>query len=325
MKTFKKISLLISLAFILGFILFAVNQIIAFHANLTTINETLAWLVTGFISVSIFLLLLIPFVLIARLPKSVTFPDNYEEEAQYHTVLKHRLSRNKLIKKAGFDVNTEEGMKQALELLNKEAQTVIKQTAKSVFLTTAISQNGKLDALTVFITQSRMIWRVAHIYWQRPSLRDMVKLYGNVGATALIASELDEIDITRQVEPIINAVLRSPGRSIPVIGHAAHIVTDSLLEGSTNAFLTLRVGIVTQRYCGSWDIADRKTIRKNSFITASGLLKTLVLESSGKVVTSVMTAIKNAGKNTIKSGVKGVTGIFRKNKGAEAVDPYGKE
>ncbi|GAA0890650.1 hypothetical protein GCM10009122_03290 [Fulvivirga kasyanovii] len=326
MKSLKKIGLLVSLAFILGFVLFAVNQIIAFHANLTTINVTLAWLVTGFISVTIFLLLLIPFVLIARLPKSVAFPDNYEDEAQYHTILKSRLARNKLVRKAGFNVNTEEGMKQALELLNKEAQDVIKQTAKSVFFTTAISQNGKLDALTVFITQSRMIWKVAHIYWQRPSLRDMVKLYGNVGATALIASELDEIDITRQIEPIINAVLRSPGRSLPVIGHAAHIVTDSLLEGSTNAFLTLRVGIVTQRYCGSWDIADRKTIRKNSFITASALLKNLVLESSGKVVTSVMTAIKDAGKNTIRSSVKGVTGIFKRNKGSEVTDPsFGKE
>ncbi|MBL6448587.1 DUF697 domain-containing protein [Fulvivirga sp. 29W222] len=321
MKTLRKIGLLVSLAFILGFILFAVNQIIAFHANLTTINETLAWLVTGFISITIFLLLLIPIVLIARLPKSVAFPDNYEDEAQYHTILKGRLARNKLVKKAGLDVRTEEGMKQALELLNNEAQDVIKQTAKSVFFTTAISQNGKLDALTVFITQSRMIWKVAHIYWQRPALRDMVKLYGNVGATALIASELDEIDITRQIEPIINAVLRSPGRSVPIIGHAAHIVTDSLLEGSTNAFLTLRVGIVTQRYCGSWDIADRKTIRKNSFVTASGLLKNLVIESSGKVVTSVMTAIKNAGKSTIKSGMKGVTSIFRKNKGTETVDP----
>src|SRR5690606_12077631 len=91
MKTIKKIGIFISLAFILGFILFAVNQIIAFHANLTTVNVTLAWLVTGFISVTIFLLLLIPFILIARLPKSVTFPDNYEEEAQYHTVLRSRL------------------------------------------------------------------------------------------------------------------------------------------------------------------------------------------------------------------------------------------
>jgi hypothetical protein len=186
MKTLKKIGLFVSLAFILGFILFAANQIIAFHANLTTINETLAWLVTGFISVTLFLLLLVPFVLIARLPQSVTFPDSYEAEAQYQAMLRSRLSRNKLIKQAGLDVSTELGMKQALELLNREAQAVIKQTAKSVFLTTSISQNGKLDALTVLFTQSRMIWRVSHIYWQRPTediekvivMRPYIKLVG---------------------------------------------------------------------------------------------------------------------------------------------------
>ena len=314
MKQIKKIGLLISLAFIIGFILFATNQIIAFHANLTTIDPTLAWLVTGFISITVFLLLLIPMVLIARLPKSVSFPDKEEDEERYRALLRGRLAKNKLIRKAGIDVSDEEGMQKALTLLNTEAHTIIKQTAKSVFFTTAISQNGKLDALTVFITQSRMIWKIAHIYWQRPSIKDMTTLYGNVGATALIASELDEIDITRQIEPVINAVLRSPGRAIPVVGHAAHIITESLLEGSTNAFLTLRVGIVTQRYCGSWDIADRKSIRRNSFVSASMLLKSLVLESSGKVVTSIMTAIKDAGRNTIKSGVRSVTGIFKKNK-----------
>ncbi|UII28343.1 DUF697 domain-containing protein [Fulvivirga maritima] len=308
----KKIGLLVALAFIIGFVLFAVNQVIAFHANMVTVNETLAWLITGFISVTLLILMLLPVVMIIRLPQSVAFPDSPEAEAKYHTLLKARLSKNKLVRKAGLNVHTEEGMKAALALLNLEAQTIIKDTAKSVFLTTAISQNGKLDALTVFITQSRMIWKVAHIYWQRPSIKDMIRLYGNVGATALIASELDEIDITRQIEPVINAVLRSPGRSLPVIGHAAHIITDSLLEGSTNAFLTLRVGIVAQRYCGSWDVADRKAIRRNSFITASGLLKNLVLESSGKVVTSVMTAIKDTGKNTFRSGMKGVSGIFRK-------------
>ncbi|UII22190.1 DUF697 domain-containing protein [Fulvivirga ligni] len=316
-KQLKTIGLLVSVALIVGFILFAINQIIAFHANLTTVNPTLAWLVTGFISITLLLLILIPFVLILRLPKSVAYPTNMEDEERYHTILKARLRKNRLIKKSGIDIEKEDGLKTALELLNQEAQSVIKATAKSVFLTTAISQNGKLDALTVFVTQSRMIWRVAHIYWQRPSIKDMITLYGNVGATALIASELDEIDITRQVEPIINAVLRSPGRSIPVIGHAAHIITDSLLEGSTNAFLTLRVGIVAQRYCGSWDVADRKSIRRNSFVTASVLLKSLVLESSGKVITSVMNAIKDAGKNTFKTSMKGMTGIFKKKQEIE--------
>ncbi len=307
LKQIKSISLLIASGIVLAFVLFSVNQIAAFHANLTTINVTQAWLVTGFISVSLVLLFSIPFVLILRLPKTLVADDNMDEPGEYERKLKARLSKNKRIRRAGIDVYSKEGYQLAIDLLNTEATTIIKQTATSVFLTTAVSQNGKLDALTVFITQSRMIWRIAHIYWQRPSIKDMVRLYANVGATALIASELDDIDLTRQIEPIINALIKSPGRSLPVVGHAAHIITDSILEGSTNAFLTLRVGVVSQRYCGSWEIGNKKEIRKNSFVVASKMLKSLVLESSGKVVKGVMNAMKNAGKSTIKSSVDAIS------------------
>ncbi|MEL7002085.1 MAG: DUF697 domain-containing protein [Bacteroidota bacterium] len=306
LKQIKKLGIFLSIAISLVFIIFAANQVITFHANLTTINVTLAWVVTGLLSGLLILLFSIPFVLIMRLPKSMTFPEDGADMEAYANELKKRLSKNKLIKQSGLNVYSEEDYPKALTLLNDEATKVIKTTASSVFLTTAVSQNGKLDALTVFVTQSRMIWKIAHIYWQRPSLRDMARLYGNVGATALIASELDEIDLTRQIEPVINAMLKSPGRSIPVVGHAAHIVTDSLLEGSTNAFLTLRVGVVAQRYCGSWDVKDKKSIRRNSFITASSMLRSLVVESSGKVVTGVMKAMTNAGKSTLQSGWEAV-------------------
>ncbi len=302
LKQIKKLGILFSSAILLAFVIFAINQIIAFHANLTTINPTLAWVVTGCLTLLFILLFSIPVILILRLPKSMTFPEEGTDDADYANALRKRLAKNKRIKKAGINVYEEEGYQKALTLLNDEATQVIKNTASSVFLTTAVSQNGKLDALTVFVTQSRMIWKVAHIYWQRPSLRDMTRLYGNVGATALIASELDEIDLTRQIEPVINAIVKSPGRSLPIVGHAAHIITDSLLEGSTNAFLTLRVGVVAQQYCGSWDIEDKKSVRRNSFVTASSMLRSLVVESSGKVVTGVMKAMKNAGKSTLQSG-----------------------
>ncbi|MTI22445.1 DUF697 domain-containing protein [Fulvivirga sp. RKSG066] len=297
----KRIGLPLAVGLLLIFLLFAANQLIALYANLSTINEWLAITVTSLLTLTVFILFSLPFVLILKLPSSISYeerPDVYKKK------LLQRLSKNKRIKKASLNVHQPEDLEKALAILDKEAQQVIKQTATSVFLTTAISQNGKLDALTVLITQSRMVWKVAHIYWQRPTVKDMLRLYGNVAAAGLVASEIEDIDISRQVEPVINALLKSPGRSIPVVGHAAHIITDSLLEGSTNAFLTLRVGIITQNYCGALnpDI-DKRKLRKNAFVEASGLLKTLVVESSGKVVKSVMQAMKDAGRNTVKSSV----------------------
>ncbi|MDX1628190.1 MAG: DUF697 domain-containing protein [Fulvivirga sp.] len=302
-RLIKRLTIPLAIAVILVFLLFMANQLVALYANLSAIDATLALVVTSFIGVIVTALLSFPFLLYLRLPSSLDYnasPDVYQKQ------LIRRLAKNKLVKSAKLDVNKQEDLEKVLELLHDQSQTVIKQTATAVFLTTAVSQNGKLDALTVLITQSRMVWKIAHIYWQRPSLKDMIKLYSNVAATALIASEIEDIDISRQVEPIINALLKSPGRSLPVVGHAAHIVTDSLLEGSTNAFLTLRVGIIAQKYCGLTESKDNRALRKSAFVEASAMLKTLVLASSGKVIKSVMDAIKNAGKNTVKSGVESI-------------------
>ena len=81
--------------------------------------------------------------------------------------------------------------------LDVEANAIVKQMATTVFLTTAVSQSGRLDALLVLMAQSRMIWRIAHLYYQRPSLREMAHLYTNVAATAFVAGELDDSSCTR--------------------------------------------------------------------------------------------------------------------------------
>jgi len=297
----KKVSLLIGVALSVLFLLFAFNQIVGLYANLVAIDQMLAIVVTGIVASIVTICLCIPFYIIVRLPKSI----NYEEDPEtYRNKLQKRLRHNKIIKAEGLKVESNEEMEQAVDLLNSHSQKIIKQTATAVFLSTAISQNGKLDALTVLITQSRMIWKVAHIYWQRPTIKDMFMLYANVATAGLIASEIEDIDISRQVEPVINALLKSPGRSIPVVGHAAHIITDSILEGSTNAFLTLRVGIIAQKYCGATHPnLDKRTLRKNAFSQASVMLRGLVVESSGKVVKSVVKAMKDAGKSTIKNSV----------------------
>ena len=247
-----------------------------------------------------------PVILILRLPKTIDFPDDEDELPAYREMMKKRLAKNKYVKEAAIDVYDSDGYEKAVELLDTHSRKVIQDTAASVFVTTAISQNGKLDALTVLVTQTRMVWKIAHIYWQRPSLRDMATLYGNVAATALFASEIEDMDISRQIEPVINSLMNSPGRSIPVVGHAAHIVTDSLLEGSTNAFLTLRVGIVAQKYCGKTEVLNRKFLRRNSFIEASSMLRSIVVKSSGKVIAGVMKALKDAGKRSVRSGIGAV-------------------
>ncbi len=332
MKKVKKYLWLAASVFLLFFILIAVNQLIALYANLTSISPLLAQTVTAVLSLIFLAFVISPFVLLLRLPRTLDIPEEESEMEAYREQLLKRLAANRRIRTAGINVRDPEGFEKARILLDGEARKVIENTASSVFLTTAVSQNGKLDAITVLVTQTRMVWKIAHIYWQRPSLKDMLTLYGNVGATALIASEIEDLDITRQVEPIINSLLNSPGRSLPVVGHAAHIITDSILEGSTNAYLTLRVGVVAQRYCGQEDVRDRKAIRSNSYVVAASMLRSIVMRSSGQVVSSIMRAMKNAGKRSVRSGMDaisraggkvrdGVSNVVRKVTGSHPEPP----
>lgn len=329
MKKIKKYLWILSAAFLIVFLLVVVNQLIALYANLVTVSPLLAQGVVGVIGIVLLILLISPVVMILRLPKTLKTPDSDDELPAYKNQLRTRMAANKRIRSAGINVYEEDGFEKAQIYLDGEARKVIENTASSVFLTTAVSQNGKLDAITVLVTQTRMVWRIAHIYWQRPSLKDMTTLYANVGATALLASEIEDLDITRQVEPIINSLLNSPGRSIPVVGHAAHIITDSILEGSTNAYLTLRVGVVAQRYCGQVDVTDRKSIRANSYVVAASMLRSIVMRSSGQVVSSIMRAVKDAGKRSVQSGIDaigkaggkvrdGVTGVVKKMTGSSS-------
>ena len=92
---------------------------------------------------------------------------------------------------------------------------IIRDSAAAVFVSTAISQSGRLDTVFVLTAHFRMVWRIACVYSQRPALRDLINLYANVAATAFVAGELDEAEIGEQIEPILSSALGAVSLSVP--------------------------------------------------------------------------------------------------------------
>jgi hypothetical protein len=82
---------------------------------------------------------------------------------------------------------TREEIESAVQHLSVEADLVVRKTASAVFLSTALMQNGRLDGLIVLFVQIQMVARIARIYVQRPSPRELVRLYANVAGTAFVA------------------------------------------------------------------------------------------------------------------------------------------
>jgi hypothetical protein len=98
------------------------------------------------------------------------------------------------------------------------------------------------------------------------------------------------------ITPVLGPVFASAGiGAIPGAGGIATVAADALLEGTVNAFLTLRVGCMTRRYCASATAFDRRDIRRSVTREAATLLPGIVGQSAGMVTTAIWEAAKRSG------------------------------
>ena len=181
-------------------------------------------------------------------------------------------------------MDSAEEMGAALAVLDKHADAVVTEAASAVFLSTAVLQSGRLDVLVVFAAQTRLIWKVAHVYYQRPSLRDFVQLYANVASTAFIAAGIEDVD----VDVLVSTIFGSTVAAIP----GMHLLTSSVLSGSANAFLTLRVGMITKEYCRCTTEVEKKGLRRAATVKAAKLLGVIVSEGTRKLTRATLDASK---------------------------------
>lgn len=279
------IFLFLPILVIVGFVVTIINQT-AQLVNLVALVDTrlaLGLLVTLIIVYAI--CLVVPIVLFIRLPKPLRPPrdENAPEFPQHLAALQVRLNQNAYLKQQGMRVTNRQEVEAALRLLDQRAQEIVTNTASIVFTSTAISQNGNLDGLIVLAMQTRLVWQVAHVYNQRPTLREMLDLYANVAATAFLAGSIAEIDLSEQVQPIVSSVLGSAAGVIPGLHVAATILANAILQGSANALLTLRVGVITRRYCGALVLEDRRALRKSATMEAVALLGNIVVQGTKNI------------------------------------------
>ena len=107
----------------------------------------------------------VPTFLFVRLPKLLYVPEDESspEFQKYLEKLGRRLERNSNLKGRTAQLRTREEIQAAMKLLDDQCSGIIRAKASAVFLTTAISQNGRLDAFSVLAAQTCMVWEIAHL------------------------------------------------------------------------------------------------------------------------------------------------------------------
>lgn len=255
--------------------------------------------------------LAVPAVLLLRLPRSLKVPsdDSGPEFDRHLNELRGRLRRNDHV--SALPLDTREDVEAALRVLDNRADRIIREAAGKVFITTAVSQNGSLDAVVVLAAQSQMTWKLARLYYQRPGLRELAYLYWNVAATALVTSGIEEVDLAGQLQPVMSSVLGSFASAVPGAQVASAVATNSIFNGSANAFLTLRIGLIAKHYCGALVRPDRRLAKRSAMAGAALMLGGVVIGGAKRVAGAFVAASTRSITGAAKGAARGVGGMVK--------------
>lgn len=303
-RTMKRL-LVFAAAFVtLAFLVILINQVLQLSEFAARFHPVMGDAVFWGLIFIFGICLAVPVLLFLRLPRTLAPPEEGDEEAldEYLPRLMERLSRNPRLK--GAELSSLEELEAALETLDTAAEESIRAAGSRAFLITAVSQSGALDGLMILGLQSRLVWEVAHVYAQRPTLRDMLFLYSNVVTTAFLATELDEAELSEAFQPVLSSVLGSAASAVPGLQVASSIFVNSVMTGTANAFLTLRVGVIAQGYSRALVRPERRTLRRTAIVRAAGMLGGIATDGAKKI----SGAIARASGKSITSAISGVGG-----------------
>lgn len=244
----------IALGLLLLFMLILISSIINIGERLRSISKYVEW---GFYGISILLiwLLIVNPVRIILLSPSLSIATTLERDSlkahqTYKAVTRNLLKSNQNIlteeeKKALEEYKNYDELRVALNLVlngsvKKQIRRIIIKNAKTVMLSTAISQNAKLDMVSVVTVDLKLIKEIVVACGFRPSMKNLSKLTVRVASTALIAEGLESLNL----EDVLPNQAMSAISNIPLLKP----IMSSVMQGVANALMTIRIGLVTRGY-----------------------------------------------------------------------------
>ena len=252
------VTLGVSLALVVVILL--AGNVIVIGDKLAAASPVLAWVFYGLLVVALLWLVVIPTcrILFAKPFPKLSVDDAAEDSPELRKELK-AFARS-LADNLG-DLPAEEAAARRSELLAQldrfydlaelrgiiqgeldrrfaKAQEHIHQWAKTVFLVTTVSQVGRIDAITSLVINCRMIADVIRCSGYRPTWGQLGKLYARILATSLFSYYLSDTLDKVEVDP--EMLHLSALSKIPLVG----TITRSLVDGTANTLLSLRIGHV---------------------------------------------------------------------------------
>ncbi len=277
----KRFWILIGIGVVLLFSFILLSNIISVGERLRGIH---AYIEYGFYGLSVIL----TYILVINPVRVITFAPTFSIDA----ILDDDNKRFKIYKDAAKilvknDYLTDEDkqnltkcMKNKDELKNAltvvfdttiktEINKLIIKNSTTVLVSTALSQNGNLDMLSVVAINLKMIKEIVQLSGFRPTYPNLAKLSVNVLVTSLIAEGLEDIEVSELLPNKISETLTD----LPFL----KTISSSILSGIANGMLTCRVGVVTRSYLfNDNELLTKREIRRMAYIESLKMMPIIV-------------------------------------------------
>lgn len=263
----KKFWYLIGIGVVIVFLFILVSNVISVGERLRSIHLYVEYGFYGLSGILIYFLFINPIRIIVFAP-TFSVEAILDDEHKRHSVYKgaaKKLLENPILteedkERLRENLNNKDSLKSELTTIfsttiKDEINKVIVKNSKTVLVSTALSQNGNLDMISVIGINLKMIREITELTGFRPTMPKLAKLSLNVLSTAIIAEGLDDAEISEMLPNKLSETLTD----IPFV----KTISNSIISGIANGLLTCRVGIVTQKYLFlDNDLLDKKSIRR---------------------------------------------------------------
>jgi len=180
-----------------------------------------------------------------------------------------------------------EPVSDVVDILKARAVEIIRKHAVIVFASTAVSQNAKLDVISVLVCNARMVSKLSKHFGVSLPIKERVRIYGEIALAALVADQVEDIDF---------GVLGGAGNVLSdLIGAVPGLVTlaKSATDGSVNALVTLRIGYVARTLLlNAGTPLVRSEVRRAATIDARGELPNVVKNGTAAMPGQVLSGLK---------------------------------
>jgi hypothetical protein len=263
----KRFWYLIGIGVVIVFLFILVSNVISVGERLRSIHAYVEYGFYGLSGILVYFLFINPVRVIVFAPTfsvDAILDDEHKRHGVYKNAAK-KLLENPILtdddkERLRANLNNKNNLKNELTTIfsttiKDEINKVIVKNSKTVLVSTALSQNGNLDMLSVIGINLRMIREITELTGFRPTMPKLAKLSLNVLTTSIIAEGLDDAEISELLPNKLSESLTD----LPFV----KTLSNSIMSGIANGLLTCRVGVVTQKYLFlDSDLLDKKSIRR---------------------------------------------------------------